>query len=190
MTHKILKENTVVAHQELEKLIVANLKEIRNTKDYVNFLKLFYSFFVGLESAIEPYITSDILPDYANRRHVDCLMNDLTSLGANIEDLQLVSFDSIIDDKIKALAALYVIEGSIMGGPIILKLLSKKGITQGGSFFAGYGLDNLSKWTSFLTVLDLHIKGDDQNVAVEIANQVFTSFAIWVIYNTKDRVEN
>jgi heme oxygenase len=176
MIQEELRKQTTAAHQQLEKLVVARLKSIRSNQDYANLLKIFYAYFNRLEEAIKPFISAEVLPDYADRRHAVSLANDITSIGSSLTRLPKVSVP-IIDNQIKALGALYVMEGSVMGGTIIIQMLAKYGLTEGISFFRGYGSETGAKWASFAAVLDRYIHKEFGQEAIESANQTFSNFA-------------
>jgi heme oxygenase len=175
MIHEELRKHTTVAHQQLEKLVVSQLKTIRNKEDYASLLKIFYAYFNCLEQAIRPYISDEVLPDYAERRHAISLANDIKGLGEILTGLPEVTVPPI-DNTVKALGALYVMEGSIMGGTIIIQMLARCGVTDGISFFRGYGSETGAKWASFVSVLDRYINEDSEQEAIEAANQTFSNF--------------
>lgn len=176
MIHEALREQTTVAHQQLEKIVITRLKNIRSDADYAAFLKVFYAYFLRLEETIKPFITAAILPDYAERRHADSIAADIKSCGGSLNDLIEVSVP-VIDSTVKALAALYVMEGSVMGGSIIVKILANHGITTGTSFFEGYGPDTRSKWSFFVEKLSLHIPEEHYPEAINTATATFSKFA-------------
>jgi len=136
MIQEELRKQTAAAHQQLEKLVVARLKNIRNNEDYADLLKIFYAYFSRLEKAISPYRSTEVLPDYTERRHAISLANDIVSLGAELTGLPELSVPTI-DNTVKALGALYVMEGSVMGGIIIIQMLARNGVQKGISFFGG-----------------------------------------------------
>lgn len=63
-----IKNDTIQAHQLLEKIVVQRLKSIYSYADYAELLKYFYAYFSKLEEAIAPFITDKLLPDYKERR--------------------------------------------------------------------------------------------------------------------------
>jgi heme oxygenase len=176
MIQEELRKQTTAAHQQLEKLVISRLKTIRSNEDYANLLKIFYAYFNRLEEAIRPYISAEVLPDYADRRHAVSLADDVICLGAAPTELPEVTVPSI-DNTVKALGALYVMEGSVMGGSIIIQMLARHGVTEGVSFFGGYGSETGAKWASFASVLDRYIHKDSGQEAIETANQTFSNFA-------------
>lgn len=178
MLQETLKERSAFAHQQLEKIVVAKLKSIRSQKDYVELLKQFYTYFNRLEHAIEPFITDEILPDRAERRHSGFLAKDIISLGGTTDDIPVPKVPEI-NNPVQALGALYVMEGSIMGGPIIVQMLKKYGITTGTSFFSGYGSETPIKWASFMESLNKNIKVSAQQEVIEAAVDTFDRFAFF-----------
>lgn len=174
-----IKEATKKAHQQLEGIVVRKLKAINHRGDYADFLKHFYAYFHAVEQAFAPYITSEILPDYKDRRNASYLKNDIEALGYNVEDLPAAQAPEIANIQ-EALGALYVLEGSIMGGGIIVKMLEKQGITDGISFFSGYGETTGQKWGIFTAVLNANAQNPaEENKAISAANATFDRFA-WV----------
>jgi len=177
MLSTYIKEATKAAHQELEGKVVRKLKAIRSNEDYANVLKYFYAYFNALEKAIRPYITERLLPDYASRRNSGYLKEDIEELGSGINDLPPVTIPAI-SSVTEALGALYVMEGSIMGGPYIVQMLQKNGIDKGFSFFSGYGADTGRMWNNFTSVMNRNITAEkDQAIAVDSANETFSNFS-------------
>ena len=171
-----IKEATKVAHQQLEKKVVERLKAIRSEEDYADFLTLFYAYFSGVEQAIAPFITPELLPDYKERRNASYLKQDIQELVSEIGSLPEVRVPNITN-KQQAMGALYVMEGSIMGGSIIVKMLEKGGISKGISFFSGYGESTGQKWGVFTAALNEVAKtAEEEELAIEAANETFTRF--------------
>lgn len=171
-----IKEATTAAHLQLNKTVLEKMRSIRNNADYASFLKYFYTYFSQIEQTIAPYITEDVLPDYKDRRNSSYLKNDIAHLGGEIAKVPSVSLPAITN-KLEALGALYVLEGSVMGGSIMVKMLEKAGITEGVSFFSGYGAETGQKWSTFTTVLNEQAStSEEQEVAIKAANETFLHF--------------
>lgn len=176
MLHQNIKESTMPAHQKVEGIIVRQLKAVRSEADYAEVLKGFYAYFKAVEEAIAPYITTDVLLDLAERRNSSYIKRDIEELGGTIDNLPLATAPQV-NNVLEALSALYVLEGSIMGGPYIVQMLNKYGIHRGTSFFSGYGEDSGKMWAGFTAVLNQH--GADESTfahAAEIANETFYNF--------------
>lgn len=172
-----IKEATKVAHQQLEVKVVKKLKAVRSDADYADLLLHFYAYFSHLEQEIKPYINTQVLPDYGERRNAAYLKSDIEELGFTIDHLPSTTVPQL-SNTMEALAALYVMEGSIMGGSIIVQMLAKGGITKGVSFFSGYGAETGQMWGKFIAVLNAEAKTPaDEDLAIKTANATFTHFS-------------
>lgn len=174
MLSNTIKEATKSAHQQLEVVVVKKLKAIRTNTDYADLLKHFYAYFSKVEQAIAPYITKEVLPDYGERRTSIYLKQDIEALGFDTNSLPHAQAPGI-NSAAEAMGALYVMEGSIMGGKIIVQMLFKGGITEGVSFFSGYGEATGSMWASFIEALNKTGASNPQ-AAIDAANKTFSQF--------------
>lgn len=171
-----IKESTKTPHQEVEKKVVLRIKAIRSEADYIDLLKHFYAYFNAVEQAIAPYITTAILPDLDNRRNSSYIKADIEELGGNINELPAAVAPNI-SNAVQALGALYVLEGSIMGGPYIVQMLQKGGISKGFSFFNGYGAESGQKWAGFISVLNSLPQNEEESSAcLKAAEETFANF--------------
>jgi len=176
MLSTAIKEATKTAHQELEKKVVLRLKAIRSNADYADLLKHFYAYFNAIEKAIAPFITADVLPDYADRRDSSYIKRDIEELGGDVNNLPAVQTPEITN-TVQALGALYVLEGSIMGGPYIVQMLNKFGVDKGVSFFSGYGEATGQKWGTFISILNNAAQTEEQQAAaIKAADETFARF--------------
>lgn len=176
MLSERIKEETRQAHQQLEKSVITELKQIRSEKDYADLLKKFHLYFSSLEKAISPFISTSVLADYTERRNSTYLGNDIRELGYQVDAVAQVEVPGI-NNSLEAMGALYVMEGSIMGGSIIVQILAKYGITRGVSFFSGYGPATVAMWSGFTNALNAQASSEqEQDVAIRIANETFSRF--------------
>lgn len=171
-----IKDATKEAHQQLEKKVVLKMKAIRSNTDYADVLKHFYAYFSEVEKAIQPFITADILPDYAERRNSAYLKADIEELGSSVAELPEAKAPQI-SNTAEALGALYVMEGSIMGGPIIVQMLAKYGVDKGISFFSGYGEATGQMWGKFVSVMNAQAATEEQQEqTIRLADETFSRF--------------
>jgi len=176
MLREILKERTFSIHQKTEATVVRKIKKVNSEADYIELLKCFYSYFKTVENKIAPFINSEVLPDLAERRDSSYIKTDIEELGGNIENLPPATAPEV-NNTLEALSAMYVLEGSLMGGPYIVKMLEKRGIERGFSFFKGYGENSLQMINSFMDVLNKYGEDSSQtDRAVEVAAQTFQNF--------------
>jgi heme oxygenase len=174
-----LKNHTKSSHQQLEKKLMLRLRGVKNNADYAALLHLFYGYFAGLDQLINLNLNIAVLPDYSKRRKADLIAADLTILG----DVQFTTVPSSalpqIQNHAQALGALYVIEGSTLGGQIISQILVRQlGPIEALSFFTGYGADTMSMWQVFKTAID-HPDNHDGDKIIAAANDTFLKFGEW-----------
>ena len=182
MLSEKIKENTKTNHQSLEKKLVTRMRSIQNKNDYANLLALFYSYFGGLELAINGHFDYTDLPDYELRRKTSALADDLTFLGVLLPTLASKNALPEINNHYQALGALYVIEGSTLGGRIICKMLAQQmDLTNfsGMSFFNGYGDQTANMWQVFKQCIDKPGHKLKHDMIIQSANQTFIQFGNW-----------
>jgi heme oxygenase len=183
-----LKKDTLTNHQQLEKMLVGRMKAIRSTEDYVNLLQLFYSYFGGLENEIDQFINESILPDYKQRRKSAALANDIKSMGGLPVNKADGTALPTITNTLQAYAAMYVIEGSTLGGKFISKMMAQQlNITDGKglSFFNSYGDATETMWDTFKNKLNQQATTpDEQTEVINTANHTFTKFKEWAEMHT------
>lgn len=179
-----IKEATLQNHQLVEKVLIGKMKSMRSANDYVELLRIFYSYFGGLEQQIKPYINIATLPDHNDRRKTVAIADDLATLGGKLPDVAVGEELPAINNELEALGALYVIEGSTLGGKIISQMLQKHlNITDGSglSFFNGYGDNTQQMWDVFKTNLNNAVKTPaDEAVVLNAANETFSKFKQWI----------
>ena len=182
MLSEKLKEHTKQHHQLLEKKMVAQMRSITSQQEYAKLLGLFYSFFGGLELSIDKYIDLALLPDYPQRRKSTALADDLLQLSANLPLFALRNDLPEIRDHIQSIGALYVMEGSTLGGKIIAKMmLQQMNVTEmpGLTFFNGYGEQTMSMWLTFKKSIDTPLSSTEIEIIIKSANDTFLQFSNW-----------
>ncbi|MDN3547836.1 biliverdin-producing heme oxygenase [Mucilaginibacter aquaedulcis] len=142
-------------------------------------LSLFYSYFGGLEQLINNHLSMDSVPDYTRRRKTRAIADDISALGGKLPALAPADYLPQIISHGQALGALYVIEGSTLGGKIISRMVGQQlGLSEGLTFFQGYGEDTMAMWQRFQAVLDQreNLPGTE---LIDAANQTFLKFSEW-----------
>ncbi|MFD2874361.1 biliverdin-producing heme oxygenase [Mucilaginibacter ximonensis] len=179
-----IKEATLKNHQQTEKVLIGKMKAMRSQQDYINLLNLFYGYFGALELHIERYINASNLADYEDRRKTSAIADDITALGAIIPALAADDKLPVIDNYLKAFGALYVIEGSTLGGKIISKMIQQHLHVEDGrglSFFNSYGKHTEQMWAGFKEILnDVAMSPEDEEIITRAANQTFAKFEAWL----------
>ncbi|WP_374948609.1 biliverdin-producing heme oxygenase [Mucilaginibacter sp.] len=177
-----LKEETKSNHQQLEKVMVGKLRAIRSKEEYADVLKLFYGYFGGLEMEINKVIDASLLPDNADRRKTQSLADDLQSLGAAVPVKASGDDLPVLTSHLQAIGALYVIEGSTLGGKIISKMMQQQLALRDNelTFFTSYGNNTEQMWDAFKDALNYQATNPEQEaVVIAAANQTFLKFGEW-----------
>lgn len=180
MVSSALKEKTKQAHLSLERKTIGHIKKVKTLKDYEGLLRIFYGYFSPLEALINKYITDDIVPSYSERRKSASILRDIETVSPGAVNFDISKNLPQINDITQALGALYVMEGSTMGGTIIAQMLNKQANIQPQmlTFFNGYGEQNLSMWQSFIKALNEHAANDEAKI-VNAANETFSKMEEW-----------
>ena len=182
---QMLKEQTVAKHQELEALMLPCLNSITQKQQYVQLLHTFYGYFKPVEDAVAPFMKDAVMPDWQLRRKAKTILLDLAALEQNKTTISLAKQLPEIETLAQAMGALYVLEGSTLGGRGITKMLLKNaaaGLTPAHlQFFGGYGSQTGAMWTTFVNLLNSFSFSEKEKAQlVEAANQTFYYFKTWI----------
>ena len=179
-----IKEATLTQHQQVEKSLVGKMKAIRSKDEYVNLLKIFYGYFGGLEQQIKTAIDQSQIEDYNDRRKTGAIAEDIKDLGGKVPGLASGLDLPTISNHLQAFGALYVIEGSTLGGSIISGMMQKHLAFDGQkglSFFNGYGEQTQQMWANFKLALNVAVKSEEDEAEVlQAANNTFARFNNWI----------
>ncbi len=181
----MLKQQTAEKHQELEDLMLPCLTSIAQKQHYVQLLHVFYGYFKPVEDAVAPFMKESVLPDWPTRRKAHAILLDLEALGQPNTLPRLATGLPGIGTLPQAMGALYVLEGSTLGGRGITKMLLKNEAVglqpQHLQFFAGYGERTGPMWTHFVNVLNSFCFTEEEGEQmVQSANETFYFFKTWL----------
>ena len=120
-------------------------------------LAAYYHFYRELEGAIDRALAAGVSAfAYETRRKLGWLASDLAHFGidpeAEVWRPALPVASITFADEGELLGALYTVEGSSLGGQVIIRHLADLlglGPATGGRFFYGYGEETLSLWAQF-----------------------------------------
>jgi heme oxygenase len=177
-----LKLRTSGTHQELEVVLVRRMRAMQGLEDYIKLLQSFYGYFGALEDKINFFIGSAELPDYLLRRKSESLAMDIISLGGHVPDKAGVDHIPMIENHLQAFGALYVMEGSTLGGQIITQMLTKQLRLQnkGLLFFSSYGEHLETMWAAFKMTLNRQATNDaEAEILILTAEATFRQFKNW-----------
>jgi heme oxygenase len=180
-----LKASTEQEHRETEKLLIEKIKSIQSKDDYIGILKIFYGYFAPIEQLIRQFLTAEHLNDLHERRNVSRIKEDLNALGYN-QDIPLSRVLPSIENYCHAAGAMYVQEGSTLGGRHIAKMISTKvaDATDALSFFNGYNEKTDEMWNSFKGFINTRFTTESEaSLLVGGAKQTFVKMKDWILLN-------
>lgn len=178
-----LKNATLTAHQQTESLMMPMLKAIDNTESYAEVLKMIYGFYKPVEEQIKAFITVQILPDIDQRHKSSLAKNDVINSGmpANFVTAGVLP---VINSIAQSFGALYVLEGSTLGGVYISRMLKKNKALENVqlTFFDGYGEHTGFMWNTFKSAMDKTVVSqNDIDQAIHTANETFGLLEKWML---------
>ena len=161
---------------------------------YRRLLQRLWGIYAPLEQALTPLDWQDTGIVMRDRRKLFWLNADLAHLGMDqkaIAQLEICGDLPCVDGPAAGLGALYVLEGSTLGGQVILRTLQPQlGISPqaGGQFFASYGRDIGEKWRDYLAALEQFGERPEAADTIECAAlDTFAAFDRWFSGHGLDR---
>lgn len=182
-----LRTETRSIHQALEKALIPGIRQAVTPEAYAKILKKFYGYFKAMETLLDAQLSDNIVPAYSQRRKSQAIVEDLKSLNSS-EDLPVSNDLPEISTIPEALGAMYVLEGSTLGGRVITKMLMQNLNFQDAAhlkFFSGYGDQTEAMWGSFLETLNKHAEDERaQHEIINAASDTFSKFKAWIEKNS------
>ena len=180
--HSRLKQATAQAHEDTEEL--AYIEQLRNgtitLAQYKHLIAANYQLFCHYEPLIASALPSTILEQlhWPEREK-------LAALKKEVQQWELPTSVNLPTrftlTKAQAFGALYVLEGSTLGGNMIAKMIDKAGIIPTGKpmlFYGFYGDRTGIKWKQLLQILDEQLVDEqEQEAAVAMAKHVFATLS-------------
>ena len=176
-----LKSDTAPMHRALEQtaLSIDLMSPDVSRGQYTQYLRAMCGVIAFTESAIFPLVER-VVPHLSKRKKLPALVADIRALtGAGKEETTSFKPFSLPVSENFALGFMYVIEGSTLGGRVILRHLQSRPFFSehdASEFFAGYGAETGSLWKSFLAALSAHaVREGAQQEIIEGAMAGFES---------------
>ena len=141
--------------------------------DYQAFLRAHAAVLPGVEAALDSAPLGDLPPSWMQRRRTAALAADLAALG--LAPPPQAATPLSLPDHATRLGALYVLEGSRLGGAVLRRRLAASQPEAPDAYLAhGAGQPY---WRSFLDWLDSQLlNGPETEAAIDGARQVFRAF--------------
>ncbi|NJN97229.1 MAG: biliverdin-producing heme oxygenase [Anaerolineales bacterium] len=182
-----LKGQTQPYHDALEQKM--DWQEIASSgQAYRRLLQRFYGFYLPLEARLEQLPWSSLSFDFEARRKTPLLAQDLQFLGdtpASLVNLPLCDDLPDVNNFTQAWGCMYVLEGSTLGGKIILRSLRRPlnlSEIEGGSFFGSYGSEVGPMWSAFGQAVNTYTAGqsDCEGALIAAASETFQKIGQWL----------
>lgn len=186
----LLRAETQFAHKQLEqtKILARLFAPDFALAEYRDLLVRFYGFVAAIEPLIFDNLPTSHQPVLAHRLKADLLVQDLVALGMDVSAVSHISrCDDLpqLDSFPHQMGALYVMEGSTLGGRVISKRLQERfGATVENklNYYQAYGDNTGAEWKAFQTFMgkqfDEH--GDGMATVIAAANATFTALYHWL----------
>lgn len=184
---ELLRERTGKQHQELERVLIPSIKAANTPAAYIKLLQLFYGYYYPLEQHIAAHMDISFPGGFERRRKASLLLDDIAAIsGAPATTPPCCTDIPEITDNAQALGAMYVLEGSTLGGQVICQILMRNlaapELPKALSFFNGYGTDTQSYWDTFVHYLQgYHGNETQQQRMLEAAATTFERFKLWAL---------
>ncbi len=178
-----LRTATRPMHEQLDQEMGPHIHNIQTKEQYIALLLAFYGFFAPMYHRINAHLDTTGLPDYNTRRKPEDILQNLRALGHGEPPHHLCQQLPGVEDNAGAFGALYVLEGSTLGGLMIKKMIGEQtGLPEDQlTFFAGYGKQTRRRWDDFITALNATARtAADEASAITAAAATFTAFSAWL----------
>lgn len=190
MLSDYLKYNSQKDHDSIESSVDL-LKLVSSEGDYLKLVNAFYGYYQPTEKKLMVF-ERELLEFgiHLNERLKSNLLKvDLGyfHLSSKQVAIGLCPYTPDVHDVYEAMAVLYVLEGSTMGGQIISrqlmksKMISDKG--EGGTFFKPYGANTAAMWLKFKEALNKIPKEQEDHILCTV-KKTFHSMEKWLVQNT------
>jgi heme oxygenase len=151
-----LRQRTFNAHRELDETLQI-VERLSVPERRGRLLLGYYSLHYETEAKVVPFLAEIADLDFSARRRSSLIVEGLGILDQHTLPDRIGSLD--IRTRAEAFGALYVLEGSSLGGRFIVKELKRRGASLAGlRFLDPYGIDTGRRWQAFLAIFEREIK--------------------------------
>lgn len=180
-----LKAETANQHQQTE-TNVDIMREGFSIDDYRKLLVKFYSFYKPFEEKMSEAISANGIEfNHSERLNTPKLESDLKSLGMSDEEISNIETTDILpnlNSGERIFGALYVIEGSTLGGQVISRHLKQTlniDAESGSAFFSGYGEHTRPMWMGFMGAIESFAdQSENKDEIIAGANDTFEKIGV------------
>jgi len=185
MLREALREHTRIQHARLEERLAIE-RRVRDRDAYVDLLKRFHGFYVPVEARLAAFTPAfrEHGIDLTERFKATNLLRDLKVFGEYVSEPADPDLLPDLSTFPHAVGCLYVLEGSTLGGQVILRHVRQSlriDEHNGAAFFSGYGPRTGAMWQAFLKFLGaLPFEPAETAQAIAAARETFESLETWL----------
>lgn len=178
-----LRSETDAEHRSLEAGLGFDL-HAPNMNQALAMLRGFY----GVLRDLEPAMLALAPPALQDRAKLPILTQDLRTLGMSDADLAALPGPAKAWRPVtqaQAMGALYVMEGSTLGGKLIIKALRRlpDWPLETPTYFDPYGGETGIRWNTFRQYLDA-MPAQDGDAVIDAAKRTFSLLELWMVAET------
>jgi heme oxygenase (biliverdin-IX-beta and delta-forming) len=178
---RLLREQTRQDHERVEGVMPLMHPDL-DRHLYTTVLCRLVGIVAAWEQSIESRIPEKLLGFVRERSRLRLLEEDLRDLGVSAVDLPRPLLP-IFDNLAELLGAMYVMEGSRLGGQLIARHVESAlnlSAGNGSRYFRGFGNQTGQRWSEFVTLLEGEIPDEASTDAVRGAKKMFSTFGAWM----------
>ena len=176
-----LRESTIADHEAVEAAMPLMRADL-DAELYRRTLERVYGLVLPWEELAERTAAGRLGEMVRERSRRQLLARDLAVLGTDAATLPMAQLPEV-GSKAALLGAMYVMEGSRLGGQLIARhveaVLGERG-RQSVTYFRGFGDATGAMWKRFVAVLEEDVPDTETERAVKAARQMFATFGGWM----------
>jgi heme oxygenase (biliverdin-IX-beta and delta-forming) len=176
-----IRAGTAELHETLETSLDL-LRPDLTVHHFVAFLEGMYGYYRAWEERVWPVLMTADSGLMRGRRKAELLKSDLAGFGVSSEEVPLCRELPSISSPSEAIGSLYVLEGSTLGGQLLLRHFGRT--LQLGpdqlSFLHGYGEQTGSMWKAYCLALERHANPENQSQIIRAAQDTFRTMTTWL----------
>lgn len=176
-----LRRETRLDHEAVENIMPVMRKDLDRDM-YLSVLRRLFGIVEAWETTSRTGLPPKLIPLAEERSRLGLLTDDLQDFGVvdlNLPKPILPCFTGVAE----TLGAMYVMEGSRLGGQFIARHVeSVLGLTsgRGSRYFRGFGDETGRKWTELLKVLETEVPAHETADSIRGAKKMFSAFGEWM----------
>lgn len=181
----VLREATGLAHASLDAAM--RIDDGLTLDRYTRLLTAFYGYVAPWEQALGRAMASDVVgaaQGMLPSSHTERIVADLHALGIDPDALPLAAPPVRVHSLADAVGTAYVMEGSMLGGRVITRIVTRTlGLDagRGCAYFAGYGDDAGRRWNAFRAFADGAVTEREYERAASAATTTFATLHAWLV---------